>query len=112
MTLLKIFKALSEDIRLQMMLLLSKKDFCVCELTELLNISQPRASKHLIYLKNLNILKTYKDQKYNFYTINRDLDMIDDIVRVLKKHESDYQELLAKVDTVCRCMMEFEESNG
>lgn len=111
MDIFQVFKALSEDVRFKIVMLLSKKDFCVCELTELLSISQPRASKHLKYLKDLGIVRTYRDQKFRFYTINREHSVINDVIELLMKYEDHYQPLMSKVGVVCRCMLDFSEPN-
>ena len=48
----QIFKALSDRTRLRMVSLVMKHELCVCEIMEVLNLSQSNASRHLTILKN------------------------------------------------------------
>lgn len=51
------FKALGQPTRLQIIRLLAENDLCVCELTEVLQTSQPRISQHLKVLKDAGIVQ-------------------------------------------------------
>lgn len=42
---------------------------CVCELTALLNVSQPAISQHLRKLKLLNIVKERKNGQWVYYSL-------------------------------------------
>ncbi len=51
------FKALSDETRLQIVaLILWQKKLCVCDIERILNLTQSKASRHLRYLLNSNIL--------------------------------------------------------
>lgn len=51
------FKCLSDPTRLNILeLVMAKQSVCVCELTEQLQLSQPKISRHLALLRNLSIL--------------------------------------------------------
>ena len=51
------FKCLSDTTRLDILkLVMAKQNVCVCELTEQLQLSQPKISRHLALLRNLSIL--------------------------------------------------------
>jgi len=57
-TLASIFKALSDETRLQMLgLLLRKGELCVCDFVEVLAVTQSKASRHLRYLVNAGLLQ-------------------------------------------------------
>jgi DNA-binding transcriptional ArsR family regulator len=57
-TLANKFKALSEDVRLQILALISQHgELCVCEVERLLEISQSKASRHLRYLLNAGLVR-------------------------------------------------------
>lgn len=45
-------KALSEEVRLRLLLLLSDGELCVCDLMSALELPQSTISRHLAYLKN------------------------------------------------------------
>lgn len=57
-----IAKALAHKTRLQIIDILAEEgDRCVCELTEMLEVSQSSVSKHLAILKNAGIVDSQKE---------------------------------------------------
>jgi ArsR family transcriptional regulator len=69
------FKCLADETRLLCLLLIDKEqELCVCELTEALNVSQPKISRHLASLRQCGIVTARKQDQWVYYTINLDLD--------------------------------------
>ncbi len=66
----KVFKALSDPIRLRILGLLSSREMCVCEVMVALGLTQPTASHHLRILENVALVKDRKDGKWVFYSIS------------------------------------------
>ncbi|AFV01192.1 MULTISPECIES: metalloregulator ArsR/SmtB family transcription factor [unclassified Dehalobacter] len=64
------FKALGEPTRLNIIKLLSFKDLCVCELEEIMQISQPRISQHLKVLKQSGLVKERKEGQRRVCSLN------------------------------------------
>lgn len=56
----KVFKALSNKARLEILSLLAERPFCVNALANRLNISQPAVSQHLRILENAGLVKGNK----------------------------------------------------
>ena len=56
-----IFKALGEPTRLKIIKLLADKELCVCDLEEVMQISQPRISQHLKVLKHAGLVNERKE---------------------------------------------------
>ncbi len=70
----EIFKCLSEPTRQDILkLVLAKQNICVCELTEALNLSQPKISRHLALLRNLSVLLDQRQGQWVYYRLNPDL---------------------------------------
>lgn len=67
-----IFKLLSDDTRLRMILLLYQQDLCVCEISGILSVPQPRVSKNLSKLRDLNLVTDDRREKFVFYTLKKD----------------------------------------
>lgn len=68
------FKALSDETRLQiLMLIASENELCVCELMVALNLSQPKISRHLALLRNQGLLLDRRQGQWVFYHINPEL---------------------------------------
>ncbi len=71
---LKLLKALSDGARLRILMLLSSRELCVCQLMAVLCISQPLVSKNLNIMKNAGLIRSRRDGKLMFYSINRALE--------------------------------------
>lgn len=71
----EIFQALSQELRLRALLLISKEgEICVCELMHALQAEQPKISRHLTAMKNANLLTARRQAQWVYYTINRELE--------------------------------------
>jgi len=69
-TLSNVFKALSDETRLQMLgLLLKEGELCVCDFVDVLEITQSKASRHLRYLVNAGLLDDRRDGTWVFFRI-------------------------------------------
>jgi len=68
---LQLFKGLSDETRLNLVLLLREKgELCVCELTLILKESQPKISRHLALLKESGLLLDRRDGKWIHYRLS------------------------------------------
>jgi ArsR family transcriptional regulator, arsenate/arsenite/antimonite-responsive transcriptional repressor len=81
----QLFHALSDEIRLEVIDLLRNGERCVCELTESLDIAQPRLSWHLKALKDAGILTDRKEGRWVYYALARDtFEEAESVLSVLK----------------------------
>ena len=69
---IKIYKILSDESRLRVLLLLQEKECCVCEVMQALDISQSKASRILSALYDVGFLKLHKDGLWSLYSMNRE----------------------------------------
>lgn len=67
---IKIFKILGSETRLNILLLLEKKDMTVTDLFNELEVSQPAISKQLAILKEYKIISYDKKGVENIYKLN------------------------------------------
>lgn len=66
----KVFKALSDETRLQMLGLLFKQgELCVCDFVEVLEITQSKASRHLRYLVNAGLLDDRREAVWVYFRL-------------------------------------------
>ncbi|MFQ5453385.1 MAG: ArsR/SmtB family transcription factor [Candidatus Zixiibacteriota bacterium] len=65
----KIFKALSEPIRLRIIALLAEGELCVCDLTEALELPQSTVSRHMAYLKAVGFVRDRRNGKWVYYKL-------------------------------------------
>ncbi|MBP1761557.1 MAG: arsR [Firmicutes bacterium] len=68
-----VFKALGEPTRLKIIKLLAVRDLCVCDLEEVMQISQPRISQHLKVLKHAGLVNERKEGQRSICSVNREL---------------------------------------
>lgn len=67
---LKVAKALSDNIRVEIFEMLQTGKKCACEILEKLNITQPTLSHHMKILCDSGIILYEKDWKWTYYWIN------------------------------------------
>lgn len=67
----KLFKALSDSNRVRILKLLQQKSLCVCEITDILDISTSTVSSHLSILREAGFISDSKDGKWVNYSLNK-----------------------------------------
>ena len=66
----EIFKALADDTRLRILLLLGRKNnLCVCEMEAVLRVPQYRISRHLGILKAAGFLQSHREGPFVIYGV-------------------------------------------
>lgn len=97
--LIDVLKALSDETRLRILNLLYEKELCVCDIMETLQISQAKASRHLIYLKNAGLVKDRKYAQWAYYSMSKDerMKFIDSLIydnlRNIELYKTDMEKL-------------------
>ena len=66
------WKAISDDSRREILLLLKKKDMVPTKIAEHFNFTLPALSSHLRILKDADLITEKKQGKNRFYKLNRD----------------------------------------
>jgi len=70
----QLFKCLADETRLVTTLLIQEEqELCVCELTEALQASQPKVSRHLSQLRLCGLLQDRRQGQWIFYRLNPEL---------------------------------------
>jgi ArsR family transcriptional regulator, arsenate/arsenite/antimonite-responsive transcriptional repressor len=102
---IKILKALSDESRIRIVnLLKAKKGICVCEITDIINLSQPTISSHLKKLEEAEIITFKKDGLWVNYYLNDKMDaesmeLVYLIIRSLEKDPAIRKDLQKISDT-------------
>jgi len=92
---LAFYKCLSDDTRLRSLLLITLKgELCVCDLTQALELSQPKVSRHLSELRRCELLTDERRGKWVYYKLNNSLPPW--AVTVLQQTTQDNHEYIAK----------------
>jgi ArsR family transcriptional regulator, arsenate/arsenite/antimonite-responsive transcriptional repressor len=63
----RLFRALADSTRLRILGLLLTGEVCVCHIYESLRIPQPKASRHLAYLRRAGLVDTRRDGLWIHY---------------------------------------------
>ncbi|PAU77944.1 metalloregulator ArsR/SmtB family transcription factor [Halomonas salipaludis] len=67
---LRLFKCLADDTRLMLMLLIQQEgELCVCEMTHVLEESQPKVSRHLAQLRGCGLVVDRRDGQWVYYRL-------------------------------------------
>ena len=83
----QIFLACSDPSRLRILnLIMSNGEMCITDLEHILEFTQTKTSRHLIYLKNSGILTTRKFNQWVFYQIKDEVfDIVKQILQFLRR---------------------------
>ncbi len=88
-----LFKLLSDETRLRILMLLYKEPLCVCELSGVLQTSQPKISKNLSKLRDLKIVSDERKEKFVFYSLCNDHIMLQNILSEISSQIEKYPDL-------------------
>lgn len=69
----ELFHALSDRIRMDVVVLLLEGERCVCELMDELDLAQSRLSWHLKTLSDAGIIIGRREGRWNYYSLNADV---------------------------------------
>ncbi|ARV45313.1 ArsR/SmtB family transcription factor [Bacillus inaquosorum] len=87
-------KTLSDQTRLMMMKIFLEKEYCVCQLVDMFEMSQPAISQHLRKLKNAGFVNEDRRGQWRYYSINKSCPEFDTLHFLL--HQIDQEDELLK----------------
>jgi len=87
--LIKLFKVLSDETRMRILVLLYHKKLCVCQIQGILEEGQPKISKHLGKLRDMGFVKDERQEQFIYYYIDKDNELLRDILeKIIESSES------------------------
>ena len=105
-TMAQLFQALGDATRLRILGLLLTGEVCVCHIHESLRISQPKASRHLAYLRRAGLVETRRDGLWVHYRLADAADSIVGTIRQTVTHA------LGHLQTVRRDARRLQRNTG
>lgn len=82
----RIFHALSDETRVELLERLQEGEQCVCELTDAIKAAQSRLSFHLKVLKDAGLILDRREGRWMYYSINREaIEDLEEWVEALKR---------------------------
>ncbi|ENK0838709.1 metalloregulator ArsR/SmtB family transcription factor [Clostridium botulinum] len=77
---INLFKALSDETRVRILILLYKQKLCVCQMCGIMGESQPKISKHLARLKSIGLIKDERQEQFIYYYLNYENELLKDLL--------------------------------
>lgn len=108
----KLLKVFSDESRVRIIMLLSQKELCVCQLMGVLGLSQPLISRNLSLLKNAGLLDERRDGKLVFYALKKQQGSIQkDMISILKLRLKNDEVYIKDKNSLSECT-EFQKKTG
>lgn len=101
-----VFRALADATRLRILGLLLTGEVCVCHIHDSLRISQPKASRHLAYLRRAGLVEARRDGLWMHYRLATVSD------RVLHTIQHTVLHVLRHLDEVEKDVKRLEKATG
>ncbi|MCP4520526.1 MAG: metalloregulator ArsR/SmtB family transcription factor [Cytophagales bacterium] len=99
---LQIFKAFSDESRIRILnLLICHNEMCISDIEQILDFTQTKTSRHLIYLKNSGILSTQKQDQWVYYYIKEEyMGVVSQVFNILEEKDPQLSEDLKTYRTL------------
>lgn len=111
-----LFKALGDSTRLRILGLLLTGEVCVCDIHESLKIPQPKASRHLAYLRKVGLVDTRRAGLWIHYRLGTLSDPVlaalADAVRHALTHLDDVKKDADRLQTRTGCCLPVIDAPG
>ena len=65
----RMFRAFSDRTRLRILHLLQAGELCVCDLVKVIDVPQPKVSRHLAYLRKAGLVLARKQGLWSYYKL-------------------------------------------
>lgn len=90
--LVNIFKMLSDPTRLRIITLLAQEELCVCEISGILDVSQPKVSKNLSKLRDMNLVVDERKEKFVYYKLKKENVFLASIIKNIMDNLEEYSQ--------------------
>ena len=101
-----VLKALADGTRLRILGLLTTGEVCVCDIHDSLKIPQPKASRHLAYLRRAGLVTTRREGLWVHYRLAESSDPVVATIQQAVTH------VLGHVDTVKKDAQRLQKETG
>lgn len=92
--LVNIYKIFSDETRLRIIIILAQQELCVCQLSGILDVSQPKISKNLSKLRDTNLVIGERREKFVFYKLKVENAVFASSVKNILDNLNDYPQLI------------------
>jgi ArsR family transcriptional regulator len=103
------FRAFSDRTRLRILHLLVQGEMCVCDIVNIIRVPQPRASRHLAYLRKAGLIEKRKQGLWAYYKLLAPASSFHrSLIKCLKECFRDVPELASDVKRASRVCCRLE----
>lgn len=95
-----LFKVMSDETRLRILVLLYHKKLCVCQIQGILEETQPKISKHLGKLRDVGFVKDERQEKYIYYYLDNENELLLEILTKIITNSADYIRVQKDLDNL------------
>jgi ArsR family transcriptional regulator, arsenate/arsenite/antimonite-responsive transcriptional repressor len=107
-----IFGLLADSSRLRILMLLDKKELCVCQIMGVLEMSQPLVSRNLSLLFAAGLLDDRREGKMIFYRLKKKLpEPLSSLMKLLRNELRDNETLRNDIESLGDCT-EYQKKTG
>jgi len=101
----KIFSLIGQPIRIQILVILEKKEACVCHIEAVTGIRQAVISQHLIVLREAGLVNFRRDGRNIFYSLQKPeiMDLIWKAVELSDQNPDSLKQLTSRPVQGCTC---------
>lgn len=89
----ELFKIVSDETRLRILMLLSKQELCVCELVQIMGESQPKISKHIAKIRAQKLVTTKRNEQFIYYSLNDENKLLSDLLVTIEPYVTDHTKM-------------------
>ncbi len=93
-SLTNIYKILSDETRLRILMLLYLDDLCVCQLSGILMTAQPKISKNLSKLRDMQLVQDERREKFVYYELLKKEPLLMATLKNIEDHMDQYPLLI------------------
>lgn len=88
--LMNLFKVLSDETRLRILVLLHHKKLCVCQIQGILEETQPKISKHLGKLRDMGFVCDERQERFVYYYLDKENELLSEILTKIIMNSKEY----------------------
>jgi len=114
-----LFKILSDETRLRILVLLYHKELCVCQIQGILEESQPKISKHLAKIRDMGFVKDERREQFIYYYLDDKNTLLKEVLeKIVLSHkeyaiiQKDLERLNKAEEYVTVCKRQYENIQG
>ncbi|MBT2570737.1 metalloregulator ArsR/SmtB family transcription factor [Planococcus sp. ISL-110] len=92
--LVNIHKIFSDETRLRIIILLAQQELCVCQISGILDVPQPKISKNLSKLRDTDLVIDERKEKFVFYKLKMENAIFVSTVKNIADNLNEYPQLI------------------